>query len=445
MKKIFLSSVTFLALLLCCLCGTVKAASASVSVQSSASMIIVGRTFNVTVTVSSDVALANWEYTLAYDNSKLELVSGTPYIMDMVTTTNVKSRSYQYTFRAKASGSANIYIQSAAVLSWDGAIGVSKGSRTVTLKTQQEIEASYSKNNYLSSLGVEGKEFAFDKDTLEYTVEMEPGTTTINLVGAVEDRTASVDGLGEKEVGEGANRFEVKVTAQNGNVRTYVVLVNVKEYNPITVEVDGKSYRVVRKQSELTAPANYSETTVIIGEEEVPAYVSEITHYTLVGLKDEEGNIGYYIYSADDNTYILYQEFTFQRIVLYPMERKEVPTYYHKTTVMLNNQEVPAYKIKDSSFVLIYGMNVETGKEHFYRYNSEEHTLQIYTREEVELVEKEREQYKMIGLCLGGGCLFLIGILIILLIVLCKKSKKTSQFEPKQKKRKKKFEESMLE
>lgn len=444
MKKKIWSSVTFLVLLLCCLCGTVKAASASISVQSSASTIIVGRTFNVTVTVSSDVALANWEYTLAYDNSKLELVSGTPYIMDMVTTTNVKSRSYNYTFRAKASGNASIYIQSAAVLSWDGAIGVSKGSRTVTLKTQQEIEASYSKNNYLSSLGVEGKEFPFDKDTLEYTVEMEPGTTKVNLVGAVEDRTATVEGLGEKEVGEGANRFEVKVTAQNGNVRTYVVLVNVKEYNPITVDVEGKSYRVVRKRSELTAPANYTETTVVINEEEVPAYTSEITKYTLVGLKDEEGNIGNYIYQ--EGIYTAYQEYTFQKIILYPMEAKEIPAYYKKTTVILNNQEITAYKIKaSSSYALIYGMNVETGQENLYQYNSEENTLQIYTREESEILEKEKEQNQLIGLCLGGVCLFLILIIILLIIALCKKGKATSEFEPKHKKRKKKLDESVSE
>lgn len=230
--------------------ASVKAASASVSVSAPSGTIIAGRTFQVTVTVSSNVAIANWEYTLGYDSSKLDLIDGSAYVMDLTTKTSVTSMQYKYTFRAKASGNASIYIQSAAVNSWDGGIGVSKGSRSVTIRTQAEIEASYSKNNYLSSLAVDGVELSpgFNKDTLEYTVEMEPGTTMANIVGTVEDRTASVEGLGQREVAEGANRFEIKVTAQNGNVRTYVVTINVKEFNPIEVDVDGKKLKVVRKK-----------------------------------------------------------------------------------------------------------------------------------------------------------------------------------------------------
>ena len=452
MKKYICSSFVLIFTILCfSLCGSIKAASASISVQSSSSMVIVGRTFNVTVTVSSDVALANWEYTLAYDTSRLELVSGKPYIMDMDLSGSLKKKSYNYSFRAKASGSANIYVQSAVVNALnEGGLGVSKGSRTVTLKTQQEIEASYSKNNYLSSLGVDGIEQmtpVFNKENLEYSVTLEPGTTTANIIGSVEDNTARIEGLGLKEVGEGANRFEIKVTAQNGNVRTYIVTIHVKEYNPIEVEVDGILYKVVRKRSELTAPSNYNETTVIINEEEVPSYTSEITKYTLVGLKNEEGIIGYYIYDQENHSYKKYQEYSFQRIVLYPMEMKNVPSYYEKTVIVINEEEVPAYKLKASSkYALLYGMNVETGKENLYRYNSEENTLQIYTREECELIEKEKEQYKLIGLCLGRGCLFLLLVIIILIIVICKKGKHKDSIEPKHKKKKKsKNEESALE
>lgn len=439
-KNICKHFILCLSLFFLCICGTVKAASANVSVQSSSSMVVVGRTFNVTVTVSSSVALANWEYTLAYDTSKLDLVSGTPYVMDMVTATNVTSRSYNYTFRAKASGNANIYIQSAVVNGlYDGGLAVNRGSHSVTLKTQAEIEASYSKNNYLASLGVDGVALSpeFNREVLEYTVEMEPGTTQINLVGAVEDRTATLEGIGPKEVAEGANRFEVKVTAQNGNVRTYVVIINVKEYNPIEVEVNGKKYRVVRKRSELTAPANYTETTVMMGEEEVPSYYSEITNYTLVGLKDEEGAIGYYIYNAEENSYTEYQEYTFQRIVLYPIDLKEIPARYQASIVIINDKEVTAYKLKESSkYALIYGMNVETGKTNLYLYNSEENTLQIYYQEEIELLEQEKETYYMIGLCLAGGCLFLFVIVIILIIVIMKKGRKNDSVEARHKKKK---------
>ncbi len=436
-----------ISILFLCFCGTVKAASASITIQSSASMVVVGRTFNVTVTVSSDVAIANWEYTLAYDTSRLDMISGQSYIMDMVTTTDVKSRSYNYTFRAKASGNANIYIQSAVVNGlYDGGLNVGKGSRSITLRTQAEIEASYSKNNYLSSFGVEGVGLTpeFNRDTLEYTVEMEPGTTQINLVGSVEDGTARADGFGVKDVVEGANRFEVNVTAQNGNVRTYAVTVNVKEYNPIEVEVDGKTYRVVRKRTELQAPTNYVETTVQMGEEEVPTYYNEITNYTLVGLKDEEGNIGYYVYDESNHTYTLYKEYALKSVILYPMELTEIPKRYHKSAVVLNEEEVTAYKIKESShYALLYGMNVSTGKINLYMYNTDENTLQIYNTEEIQLLEEKNEQYLLIGLILGGTSLLL---LLILIIVICKKKKHHDPMEEtkaRHKKKKKKKEQIM--
>ncbi len=450
-KNIYKHILVCFSLFFLCICGTVKAASANVSVQTSSSMIIVGRTFNVTVTVSGDIpsddGLANWEYSLAYDTSKLDLVSGKAYVMETDLSGTLKNKSYNYTFRAKASGNANIYIQSATVNALKSkGLAVNRGSRSVTLKTQAEIEASYSKNNYLASLGVEGVGLSpeFNREVLEYTVEMEPGTTAINLVGSVEDRTATLEGVGPKEVAEGANRFEVKVTAQNGNVRTYVVVVNVKEYNPIEVEVSGKKYRVVRKRSELTAPANYAETTVMMGEEEVPSYHSEITNYTLVGLKDEEGNIGYFIYNVENNSYTEYQEFAFQRIVLYPMETKEIPEHYHASIVVINDKEVTAYKLKESSnYALIYGMNVETGKINLYLYNSEENTLQIYYDEEIKLMEEEKELYQLIGLCLGGGCLLL---LLILIIVICKKGKKKdSTIEARHKKKKEKKKKELKE
>lgn len=422
--------------------ASVKAASANIAITSSASTVIVGRTFNVSVTVSSDVVLGNWEYTLGYDSSKLDLISGNAYVMEFDMSQSLRKKTYNYTFRAKGSGTGKIYIQSALVNGLvEGGLATTKGSRSIILKTQAEIEASYSKNNYLSSLGVEGMSLSpnFNKDTLEYTVEMEPGTTKVKLNGAVEDKTASVEGLGEKEVSEGANRFEVKVTAQNGNIRTYLVIVNVKEYNPIEVEVNGKTLKVVRKRSDLIAPQNYTETNIRIGEEEVPAYTSEITKYILVGLKDEEGNIALYRYESD--TYTLYQEFSFHKVYISLLEAKEIPKRYHKTTIQLDEKEVTVYKIKDNSkYALLYALNVETGKENWYVYNQDEHTIQIYNTEELELLEQESEKYFMIGIALGGISLVL---LIILIIVICKKNKKKEKIVGAHQKKKKEIKEEL--
>ena len=42
------------------------------------------------------------------------------------------------------------------------------------------------------------------------------------------------------------NKIEVVVTAQNGSTKTYTIEVTVKDLNPITVQVDGKNYTVVK-------------------------------------------------------------------------------------------------------------------------------------------------------------------------------------------------------
>ena len=49
----------------------------------------------------------------------------------------------------------------------------------------------------------------------------------------------------------GENLITVKVTAENGNVRTYVIKAIVEEPNPIKVTIDNKEYTIVRKKEGL--------------------------------------------------------------------------------------------------------------------------------------------------------------------------------------------------
>lgn len=334
----------------------------------------------------------------------------------------IDNETMTFTFRANGVGTATVNVVPKDVADYStGSAYTTSKSVTITVKAKPIVILS--SNNNLSSLGVDGVVLTpeFNADTLEYSTEMEAGTTKINITGTVADRTASLDGLGEKDVVEGTNRFEIKVTAQNGVTKVYVINVNVKEYNPIEVAVEGKTYNVVRKRTELQTPANYTETTVKIGEEEVPACYGEITKYTLIGLKDSEGKIAHYIYDATNNTYTKYQEFAFQRINFYPIEKTLESDYYQKSVIVLDNVELPVYKIKETSkFSLIYGMNVETSEEHWYLYNSEENTLQMYSTEEIDLLKEENKLYLQIGLILGGISILL---LFILIIVICKKSK----------------------
>lgn len=412
----------------------VEAASAYVSISSSASTIVVGNNVTFYVTVSGDSPLGVWDYGTSA-SSNLTYISGSPVLKTGILPPNktTKSVSYQFTYRAKASGNAafsfrlsNIYDVNENPMGIGGTL-----DKYVNIITQAQLEASYSKNNNLSSLAIEGYQLspAFNKNTLEYSIELPNGTTKINIIANKEDSKANIQGAGSVDVVEGANRFEIKVTAQNGSVKTYVLNVKVKELDPILVKVDGKEYNVVRKKEQITAPnSTYTEKVIKINDLEVPAFENKKLGYTLVGLKDSDANINLYIYDEKNNTYTLYKEYNFKSSIICILDdTNKIPDGYSKATVKIGKDNVTAYKLdKTSKFYLFYGVNVETGKKNLYVYDSNEETIQRYNGEELlkDSVQKEElYQYIIIGL----GSLLIITYFILLIVIISNSRKKKKE------------------
>lgn len=412
----------------------VSAASSTISISSSKSTVVVGSSVTVTVNVSSASSLGAWEFSLNYDTYKLRLTSTTnlPRIVDYASSSNKKSASYSYTFTALKSGTATFSIASASVIGWDeAAMSVNKGTKTISIITQAQLEATYSKNNYLSSLSVDGAALTpeFNKDTLEYSVELEPETTNINVNATKEDNKASISGVGNVNVSEGDNKIEIKVTAENGNVRTYIINAKVRELSPINVTINGENYTVVRKKEVLQAPTGYIEQSTMIQNEEVPSFKNETTGFTLVGLKNSAGEVGLYIYNEANESYKLYNEFTFNRLVLYLEGLDiEIPSGYKKTTITINDKEITSYKLYSTSrFALIYGMNVETGEKNLYMYDNKENTLQRYNGEMADKLNETIDQYLLIIYILSGiSSLFVVIFIVIIVkkLVKLRKNKK---------------------
>ena len=88
-------------------------------------------------------------------------------------------------------------------------------------------------NNWLKSLTVTGSsvctmtptfKITNDKNT-SYTVMVDSETTSVKINASSVSSFASVTGTGTKELEDGTNTFKIKVTAQNGDVRTYIIYV----------------------------------------------------------------------------------------------------------------------------------------------------------------------------------------------------------------------------
>ena len=393
---------------------TVNAASGSIKV-SGTSTAVVGNKITVTVKISTGDA---WQVDLNYDKSYLQLVSGGgeaggTYMVN--TSTGNSSRKYTFTFKALKKGSTTIKIGSHYVVAGDGStVDMSTGSKTIKIMTQEELEASYSKDNSLKSLEVEGFEItpAFSKDVTEYNVNVPEGTTSVTIKAKENDGKASVSGDGTVEVTEGVNTVNIVVKAENGSEKTYTLNINVIDQNPINVVVDKVNYTVVKLRNNLVAPANYEESTVTINEFEIPAYYNSATKHTLVGLKNESGEISYFIY--EDNNYTRYVEISNKDLLIYPLKATEIPKGYEKTTIKIKDETVEAYKGENNT--LIYGMNIISGNKSFYRYDNKEQTFQRF----VEIEENNNMLYLTIALGIVSGLL-----LILLILVGSNSSKKT--------------------
>lgn len=83
----------------------------------------------------------------------------------------------------------------------------------------------YSSNNYLKSLVVEGYELEFDKNTSEYKITVGHDVTSLDISALAEDYRSRVEITGNSDFKEGENIVIITVTAENGSVREYKLVV----------------------------------------------------------------------------------------------------------------------------------------------------------------------------------------------------------------------------
>ncbi len=415
----------------------VQAASGKIAITSSSSA-VVGNKITVKLTISSSVGIGGWQMNLKYDKAYLQLTSSTAEeggtgIAGYSTSDNgVKSKSYTFTFRTLKTGSTNVTVTGyeAYAASDMSEMSLSVTSKNIKIITQEELEASYSKNNDLSSLEVEGAilDPAFSKDILEYSVLVQEDTKEVVINAKASDSKASITGTGKFNVTSGTNDFDIVVRAENGSEKTYKVIVEVKDANPINVEVNKEELTVVKLRENLPNAPLYEEKTINIDGFDIPAYYSEFTKLTLVGLKDKLGNINLYIYN--DNKYTLYEEIGFNKITIYPLDPPSSLDGYQKNNITINNIKVNAYYFnKDSKFLILYGINVANGEKGFYLYDKDNQAITKYNDEYIKVLTAKNELYSYI--ILGFSSILIILIIIIIIICFKKGNKKNKKKKKK--------------
>ncbi len=400
----------------CILTNNVKAASISVTADST--NITKGSTVTVTATFNSSSLLYFTEGSLSCKgagvDSGLNLGNGQGMI---------DKSSYSVSLKIKPTQSGTVTCSTSGA----SAIEATDPNKSAPVNGSVYIQVNepvvvppkeYSSNNNLSSLEVEGFNLdpAFNQDTLEYNVEVPNDTAKVNIKAELADNTASVRGNGEITVTEGVNKLEVIVTAENGNEKKYVINLTVKELDPINVKVNKDDYSIVRKEGVIEAPTGYEKTTIKVDDQDVLAYQNKKTGYTIVGLKDKDGNTGWYIYDEKKKTYTPYEAYDFKglNIIILDMPKNLIPSGYTKSKFTYNDKKITGYASKDGSpFYLIYGMNSETGKKNLYIFDKQEGTVQRYNTDLVDNYKNKANFYFTIMIILAS----LVGLAIVIMAV----------------------------
>ena len=398
--------------------------AASLSLSKSSSTVSVGSTVKITAKISGGTSYTYSNFSISYDQDRFAFVSSSDNCNGLNCLVEGNG-SVTLIFKAKSNGSGSFRASGSFE---DDNSGSLSGSTSVTVgasntNTTPNEGKTLSSNNYLSSLKVENHTLTpeFNKDTLEYSLNLPSDTESINIIADKEDKKANIIGTGEVKVSEGINTLEIIVTAENGNKKTYVIKATVEEKDPIKVSLNKQTYTVVRNKDLLTKPENYEEKTITIDGKETPAFYNEITKFTLVGLKDEKGNINLYIYDQNKKTYTLYKEMKFNNINLYPLSINKNIKGYKKYEIKINDLNVKVLKIKkDSKFAIVYGIDLDTGKKNYYSYDIENNTIQLYNDEYSNFLI----DYMYIGIYIILGSWALLLIFIIIIIVLCVKNSK---------------------
>ncbi len=115
-----------------------------------------------------------------------------------------------------------------------------------------------SPNNWLKTLTVDGYSFSFTPSKISgYSIEVGNSVSKINIKATTVNSKASVTGIGSVSLKEGSNIFNIKVTAENGDVRTYTLQVVRKA----TTNVPLKGISL--NKSELTLSKGDSQTLTV--------------------------------------------------------------------------------------------------------------------------------------------------------------------------------------
>lgn len=346
----------------------------------------VGKTISVNIGVSGDGPYGGFNGKISFDSSYLEVVSISSGNYGAANFSNTGSSFLDYNCNIP-SGSTIVVVKmkclkegtttistSLNVSSLDGAFDYSTGS---SAEINISAPVVLSNNNNLSSLSVAPGTLSpsFSRGTTTYHVTVSENTSSITVSATAEHGAAKVSTNGvQKDLQKGDNTVKINVTAENGEVKTYKIIVTrgtptpTPEPYPVIV-TNGESFTILEPDTLETIPNGFVWSETTYNTKKVPCMVGP-NGMLMMWLLSDEGN-GLYIYDLASQTvapcYAYTSDPVSMMIIPFPSDFA-APAGYEKTTYTYNGHEVEAYKNtqQEGLPMLIYLLNAEGNGDVFY-------------------------------------------------------------------------------
>ena len=367
-----------------------------------------GDIFTVICQVTSTDSFLDTEFQIEYDTELVQFlkggskVTGDNGILTVSSTGNdtaVSKKTFSLQFVANKKGNAVFEVKgTASIRDGDGNSFSSSSNRLVVTVNKKGAgvqstptpteppkatpEPVLSDNNKLKNLKTNALDFTpeFTGGREEYTATVDHDTDTLYISFQAEDDTARVQLKGNEKLKEGTNKVRIIVTAQDGKARTYNITVT-------------------RETAEETKERNGGESGGGTADVEDISFKA----------------------AKDGKRVILKNSYEFE--VLDPSGLKEVPAGYILSGIEVEGIQIPAFTMEndlDNNYLLMY-LKGPAGENNIYQYDRTEKTLQRYTGNLIEKVNRSAgAEGESSGLSVSNYvlCGVIIGLIIIILCML---------------------------
>lgn len=281
-----------------------------------------------------------------------------------------------------------------------------------------------STDNNLSSITIDKGELSpiFSASQQEYTINLGPNESVINISAITADNKAKVDGIGEKTLTPGNNFIELIVTAENGSQKKYTLKIYVDETPQTFIEYQNNKIGIVRNYEGIIIPENFVKSEHTINGQQITTFNNN--KLTIIfGINDKKEK-NFYLFDKETNK-ILNKFFpiTINNKTIYIIDEPSKINNAKLEKLTINDIEIDCYKFEKQNYYLLNTINAE-GKNVKYLYESSENSIQLFPEFLSESNNKTMTE-SIIIYSLSAINIILIAVIVYLII----KIKKGEQHE----------------